>query len=116
MKNVIKAHRYKCLFFVLSLIIVCAGIKLCYLGWEDYRFRNAGDYEVVAYKTIWHPYSLLVTSRDADGGFYRIFDKDGHKVFELFSKSFNFDVVITSDEGVEFQLDDGTHYWRIPSE
>ena len=115
MNETLKNHKYLILSLCLFVITGLIGIKFCYLGWENYRFDKVGDYEVLAYKTIWHPSVLIVDSNDADGGYYRIFDKDGKKVFELFSSGFNFDVVLTSDEGVEFQLDNGkTHYWKRP--
>jgi hypothetical protein len=62
-----------------------------------------------------HP--LALWARDDEGGYFRVFDSKGHKVFEVFSKRFAFDVVLPEEDQVEFQLaDEDNGYGNTPSE
>lgn len=97
--------------------VSCAALlflKLCYFGWQDGPSLRAGDHEVVFHKTVnsWNP--LAFQASDGTAGYYRIFDKRGLKVFELFTDSHAFDVVLTGSKKVEFQLDGRTVVWRVP--
>jgi hypothetical protein len=105
----------KSLFIGAALIavLICIGLKVLYFGVERRHLGNVGSYEIVACKT-WHSFGGII-SNDARGGFYRIYDSDGQKVFELFSTSFAFDHVMGSDSGAEFHLDSGViEFWRRP--
>ena len=101
------------------LTVVLAGsaylcAKAFYFGWELRDEASMGDYQVKSFKTVASIDPRAFMARDGDRGYYRIFDKSGRKVYEIFSDSLNFDMVISSSEGVEFQLDSGTHTWTIP--
>lgn len=91
---------------------ICA--KALYFGWELRNEASVAGYQVKAFKTVASMDPRAFKARDANSGYYRIFDERGRKVFEIFSDSLNFDVVISSDKGVEFQLDSGTHTWTLP--
>lgn len=96
-------------FFALSL----GALRIFYVGGEPLLVGKVGEYDVVACETV-HSFGSLV-SRDARGGYYRIYNRDGDKVFEVFSDGFAFDVVITSDDQAEFQLHSGeTKFWGRP--
>ena len=110
-------HKYRWLIGMLAVVLAgsayfCA--KALYFGWELRNEASVGGYQVKAFKTVASIDPRAFMARDADRGYYRIFDKGGRKVFEIFSDSLNFDVVTSSDQGVEFQLDSGTHTWTLP--
>ena len=99
---------------LMSLIVLgLLAVKIFYVGSEPLLIGNVGDYKVVSCETKHSVGSLF--SRDARGGFYRVYDAEGGKVFELFSDSFGFDVVTTGSQSAKFQLDSGdTHWWGLP--
>jgi len=99
---------------ILLITVVFAAFKLVYLGWKYDDFGQVGEYRIMAYQTMHDPNPLALRANDADGGYYRIMDKDGRKVVEIFSKHFAFDVVIPSEDQVEFQLLGGTLIWKTP--
>lgn len=101
---------------ILGFAVICWGIfKVSYLGVASRVLGNAGGYEVVACET-WHSFGSVV-SNDGRGGFYRIYDPEGRKVFELFSDAFAFDIVITSAQEAEFQLNSGEiKVWTRPDQ
>ena len=103
------------LFAALGILAVIGwgAFRVFYVASERLAVGKVEGYEIVACETVHSLGSLL--SRDARGGFYRIYNSSGDKVFELFSNGFAFDVVITSADQVEFQLNSGeTHLWAKP--
>ena len=106
----------KSLFIGVALIavLIYVGLKVLYFGVERRHLGDIKGYEIVACKT-WHSFGGII-SNDARGGFYRIYDSNGQKVFELFSDSFAFDHVLVGSNGVvEFCLDSEViELWRTP--
>ena len=88
---------------VVILVISIASLQIFYFGRNERLLGHVGTYKVISCET-WHSVSSLI-SNDARGGFYRIYDSEGKKVFELFSDTFAYDIVITSAQKAEFQLD-----------
>ena len=98
---------------VVTTLLSLAAFKVFYLGISQFSIGHVGSYEIVACKT-WHSLGSVI-SNDARGGFYRVYDSEGEKVFELFSDAFSFDVVLTSEQQIEFQLDSGEiKFWTRP--
>lgn len=109
--------KYRWLFGTLAVVLACAAYfcaKALYFDWELRNEASVAGYQVKSFKTVASIDPREFMARDADRGYYRIFDKNGRKVYEIFSDSLNFDIVISSEEGVEFQLDSGTHTWTLP--
>ena len=110
-------RKYRWLIGILAIVFASSAYfcaKALYFAWELRTEASVAGYQVKAFKTVASIDPRAFMAHDADRGYYRIFDKGGRKVFEIFSDSLNFDVVISSDEGVEFQLDSGTHTWILP--
>ena len=111
-------RKYLWLFGMIAVFLAgsayfCA--KAFYFGWELRDEASVGGYQVKSFKTFASIDPRTFMTRDGVQGYYRIFDKGGRKVFEIFSDSLNLDVVTSSSEGVEFQLDSGAHTWTYPS-
>ena len=96
--------------FLFLTILSVSAFKLFYMGYNK-RTIKASDYELAEVQTLHAPLGLYFPEERS--GYYRIYDSDGKKVYQLFSDSLAWDIVITSDQQVEFQLNNGeTLYWR----
>ncbi len=80
-----------------------AAVKVLYLGVRQTPMGKVRDHRVVFCWT-WSSLGSLV-SNDGREGFYRIYDEDGQKVFEQFTDTYAFDIVLPGETEVEFQLD-----------
>jgi hypothetical protein len=90
-----------------------AALKVLYFGVRQIPVGKVGSHEIVFCWT-WNSWGSLI-SNDGRSGYYRIYDKEGRKVFELFSDRYAFDIVLGGDKTAEFQLDSGdTKYWSPP--
>lgn len=90
------------------------GAKAFYLGWQFRQEASVGGYEVKSFQTISSVDPRALMARDGTCGYHRIFDERGRKVFEVFSDSLNFDIVLSKEDGVEFQLGSETIFWPLP--
>lgn len=99
---------------VVFALAAVAASKLIYFGWLYEDYGTVGEYRIRAYQTMHDPNPLALFANDADGGYYRISDKNGDKVAEIFSENFAFDVIIPSADQIEFQLLGGTLIWKTP--
>ena len=55
-------------------------------------------------------------SNDGREGYYRIYNQKGQKVFEIFTDTYAFDIVLPSKNEVEFQLDVSNSVFWPPRE
>ena len=98
---------------LLVLLLGLGSTKVFYMGSQPIDLGKVDDFQVLACETK-HSFGSFV-SRDARGGFYRIYDDENQKVFELFSDTFAYDIVITSADQAEFQLASGEiYFWKKP--
>lgn len=110
-------RRWQIVGFCIVILIASGCLKTFYLGVERYPIGTIGTFIVYFDRTVWtfHPYAFLLwKDGDSIGGFYRIYDENGRKVFQLFSSSFNFDVILLRDNQVEIQSSK-TYVWSANS-
>ena len=74
-----------------------------YIGVRQIPVGKVGSNEIV-FSWTWNSWGSLIAN-DGRAGYYRIYDSDGQKVFELFSDTYAFDIVLPGKREVEFQLD-----------
>ena len=98
---------------VLSLFSL-AALKVLYFGVRQTPVGNVGNHKVVFCWT-WNSLGSLI-SNDGRVGYYRIYDPDVRKVFELFTDSYAFDIVLAGEKEVEFQLDTTSSVYWPPRE
>ncbi len=77
--------------------------KVLYFGVRQVPVGKVGDHTIVFYWT-WNSLGSLLTN-DGREGYYRIYNQDSQKVFELFTHTYAFDIVLPGEKDVEFQLD-----------
>lgn len=98
---------------LIALLLCCAILKVLYIGVRQIPVGKVGSHEIVFCWT-WNSLGSLI-SNDGRAGYYRIYDKRGKKVFELFSDTYAFDIVLGGEKKAEFQLDSGeTKFWSPP--
>ena len=98
---------------IVSLLSL-AALKVLYVGVRQVPVGKVGNNEIVFCWT-WNSWGSLIAN-DGRAGYYRIYDKEGQKVFELFSDTYAFDIVLGGEKKAEFQLDSGeTKFWSPPS-
>jgi hypothetical protein len=101
-------HRIKSINLWLGALFVAAilglaTLKILYLGGRQIPVGKFGSHEIV-FSWTWNSWGSLIAN-DGRAGYYRIYNSEGQKVFELFSDSYAFDIVLTGKREVEFQLD-----------
>jgi hypothetical protein len=110
-----KTMKSKAILILGAIAIALVGVmlKLVYFGWVYQDYGKHGEYVVRAYQTLHHIDPRAVFVNDAAGGYYRVFDKNGDKVFEAFSAEFAFDIVIPGKSRLEIQFARGdTLVWK----
>ena len=88
---------------ITAALLGLAALKILYIGVRQTQVGKVGDKDIV-FSWTWNSLGSLL-SNDGRQGYYRIYDQDGHKVFELFTHTYAFDIVLPGKNEVEFQLD-----------
>ena len=98
---------------LIASLLSWAAVKVLYVGVRQIPVGKVGSHKIVFCWT-WNSWGSLIAS-DGRTGYYRIYDKEGQKVFELFSDTYAFDIVFGGEKKAEFQLDSGeTKFWSPP--
>lgn len=88
---------------IVAVIFGFVALKILYLGVRQIPVGKVGSNEIV-FSWTWNSWGSLIAN-DGRAGYYRIYDSDGKKVYELFSDTYAFDSVLPGEREVEFQLD-----------
>ena len=99
---------------LVAAFIGMAAVKVLYLGVRQIPMGKVGDHKIVFCWT-WNSFGSLI-SNDGREGYYRIYNQDGKKVFELFTDTYAFDVVLPGKKEVAFQLDTMENVFWPPRE
>jgi hypothetical protein len=88
---------------IVATILGLAALKFFYVGVRQMPVGKVGSHEIV-FSWTWNSWGSIIAN-DGRSGYYRIYNKEGQKVYELFSDTYAFDIVLPGEKEVEFQLD-----------